>query len=153
MPAPLALAPIGVLAIVHPDGEPAVARAAAAIGVPMIRRTAATTSMEDVAAAIGDGPRWYQLLLAEGAASSRRQLPRAGGRSRLRRARASRSTRDMLGWRPRDLDNAYLPFLTGSATSNYLADPVFRARAGRSRSTTRPDAAVLHWAGSSATRR
>jgi hypothetical protein len=35
MPAPLLLAPIGVMSIVHPDGELAVARAAAELGVPM----------------------------------------------------------------------------------------------------------------------
>ena len=61
MPAPVALAPIGVLSIVHPDGESAVARAAAALGVPMVVSTAASTSLEDVAAAGGDGARWYQL--------------------------------------------------------------------------------------------
>ncbi len=36
MPAPLLLAPIGVQAVVHPDGELATARAAAAVGAPMI---------------------------------------------------------------------------------------------------------------------
>ena len=35
LPAPVALAPIGVQTIVHPDGELAVARAAAAVGLPM----------------------------------------------------------------------------------------------------------------------
>src|SRR5262245_1618892 len=36
LPAPLLLAPIGVQRIVHEDGELATARAAAAVGVPMI---------------------------------------------------------------------------------------------------------------------
>ena len=40
MPAPLLLAPIGVQSIVHPEGELAVARAAAAVGLPMILSTA-----------------------------------------------------------------------------------------------------------------
>ena len=57
MPAPVALAPIGVLGIVHPDGEAAVARAAASVGLPMVVSTAATTTLEDVAAAGGDAPR------------------------------------------------------------------------------------------------
>ena len=37
-PAPFLLAPIGVLSIAHPEGELAVARAAAATGVPMSSR-------------------------------------------------------------------------------------------------------------------
>ena len=61
MPAPVALAPVGVLGIVHPDGEAAVAVRQRALGVPMVVSTAASTTLEDVAAAGGDTPRWYQL--------------------------------------------------------------------------------------------
>jgi len=32
-----------------------------------------------------------------------------------------------LGWRPRDLQGAYLPFLRGEGVANYFSDPVFRA--------------------------
>jgi isopentenyl diphosphate isomerase/L-lactate dehydrogenase-like FMN-dependent dehydrogenase len=34
----------------------------------------------------------------------------------------------MLGWRDRDLQNAYLPFLQGEGLANYFTDPVFRAQ-------------------------
>src|SRR5690606_30711551 len=34
----------------------------------------------------------------------------------------------LLGWRPRDLDLAYLPFLRGLGLAQYLSDPVFRAK-------------------------
>ncbi len=61
MPAPVVLAPVGVLSIVHPDGESAVARAAASVGLPLVVSTAASTTLEDVARASGDGSRWYQL--------------------------------------------------------------------------------------------
>src|SRR3954447_18849100 len=61
LPSPLLLAPVGVQQIVHPDGELATARAAARAGVPMIHSTAASQSIEDVAAALGDTPRWFQL--------------------------------------------------------------------------------------------
>src|SRR2546421_4313166 len=61
MPAPVLLAPIGGQAVVHPDGELATARAAAALGIPMILSTAASNTIEDVALSNGDGPRWYQL--------------------------------------------------------------------------------------------
>ena len=76
--APFLLAPIGVLGIAHPDGEAAVARAAAAAGVPMILSTAASTSMEDVAAANGDGQRWYQLYWPKD-----REIGRASCRERV----------------------------------------------------------------------
>src|SRR3954452_14855210 len=61
MPAPLMLAPIGVQKVVHPDGELATARAAAALGVPMIASTASHFSLEEIAAAGGAAPRWFQL--------------------------------------------------------------------------------------------
>jgi isopentenyl diphosphate isomerase/L-lactate dehydrogenase-like FMN-dependent dehydrogenase len=32
----------------------------------------------------------------------------------------------LLGWRPRDLTTAYLPFLRGIGLANYTSDPVFR---------------------------
>ena len=32
----------------------------------------------------------------------------------------------MLGWRTRDLDLAYLPFLRGKGIAQYTSDPVFR---------------------------
>src|SRR5688572_1624582 len=61
LPSPVLLAPVGVQSIVHPDGELATARAAAALGVPMVLSTASSNTIEDVAAANGDGTRWYQL--------------------------------------------------------------------------------------------
>ena len=61
MPAPLMLAPVGVQSIVHPDGELAAARAAAALGLPFVLSTAASHSIEEVAEAMGEGSRWYQL--------------------------------------------------------------------------------------------
>lgn len=57
---PLLLAPCGFNGLAHPDGERAVARAAAAAGVIQVVSTAATTSLEDVAAAAA-GLRWFQL--------------------------------------------------------------------------------------------
>ena len=55
------LAPIGVQWILHKDGELAVARAARALGVPMILSTVSSYPMEEVADALGDTPRWFQL--------------------------------------------------------------------------------------------
>lgn len=55
LPAPMALAPVGVLSILHPDAEPAAARAAAARGIPYILSSASSTPMEQVAEAMGRG--------------------------------------------------------------------------------------------------
>src|SRR3954467_3649104 len=51
MTAPVMLAPVGVQSIIHPEGEVAAARAAAELGVPMVLSTAASNTIEDVAAA------------------------------------------------------------------------------------------------------
>jgi isopentenyl diphosphate isomerase/L-lactate dehydrogenase-like FMN-dependent dehydrogenase len=126
MPAPLLIAPIGVQSIVHEDGELAVARAAAATGIPMIASTASSFTMEAIAEASGeDAPRWYQLYWPRG-----REL----ARSHVERAEASGFTAIvvtldtwLLGWRPRDLQEAYLPFLESVGIANYLSDPVFRS--------------------------
>jgi len=59
---PLVLGPTGFTRMVHPDGELAVARAAAARGVPYTAATLGTTSLEDIAAA-GSPPQWFQLYV------------------------------------------------------------------------------------------
>jgi lactate 2-monooxygenase len=122
--APFLLAPVGVLGIAHTDGESAVARAAAATGVPMTLSTAASTAMESVAAASGDGQRWYQLYWPKDRAFTASLLGRAqaAGFSVLV---VTLDTR-ILAWRPRDLDHGYLPFLHGIGVQNYLSDPVFQ---------------------------
>lgn len=58
---PVVASPIGVQSIFHPDGECGVAEVCAEIGVPYIASTASAATMEDIAKANGDGPRWYQL--------------------------------------------------------------------------------------------
>lgn len=123
MPFPVALAPVGVLGIAHPGGESAVARASAALGVPVTLSTAASTTMEDVAAASGSGARWYQLYPPKDRdlCVSLMRRARAAGFSVLMITLDTR----MLAWRPRDLDQGYLPFLQGIGVQNYLSDPSF----------------------------
>jgi L-lactate dehydrogenase (cytochrome) len=62
LPLPLMLAPTGFTRIVAPDGELAVARAAAAADVPYTLSTMSTCSIEDVAAA-SEGPKWFQVYV------------------------------------------------------------------------------------------
>jgi lactate 2-monooxygenase len=124
MPAPLLLAPIGVQKVVHPDGELATARAAAAVGTPMIVSTASHFSLEEVAAAGGEAPRWFQLYWPNDPRLARSLVERA--------ERAGYGaivlTVDtfMPGWKARDLQQAWLPFLNGMGLANYFEDPVFR---------------------------
>jgi lactate 2-monooxygenase len=123
-PFPFLLAPVGVLSIAHPDGELAPARAAAAAGVPFVLSTAASHSIEEIAQEMGDAPRWFQLYWV-----SNREVVA----SLVRRAEAAGYgaivvTLDtlILGWRPRDLRNAYLPFRQGEGIAQFTSDPVFR---------------------------
>jgi lactate 2-monooxygenase len=80
--------------------------------------------MEQIVAAMGDAPRWYQLYF-----SSSNEL----ARSFVERAEACGCeaivlTLDttMLGWRLRDLDLAFLPFILGKGIAQYVSDPEFR---------------------------
>jgi L-lactate dehydrogenase (cytochrome) len=57
---PLVLAPTGFTRIAHPEGELAVARAAARAGVPYALSTLSTRSIEEVAKA-ADGTHWFQV--------------------------------------------------------------------------------------------
>ncbi len=125
MPAPLMLAPIGVQKVVHPDGELATARAAAALGLPMIASTASAFALEEIAEAGGEAPRWFQLYWPND-----REL----AASFVSRAEAAGYGAIVLtvdtfipGWKPRDLQQAWLPFLNGTGVANYFQDPVFRA--------------------------
>jgi lactate 2-monooxygenase len=125
-PFPFLLAPIGVLGIAHPDGELAPARAAAAARVPFVLSTAASHSLEEVAEAMGDAPRWFQLYWV----SDREVVASLVGRAEAAGYSAIVVTLDtlILGWRPRDLRLAYLPFRDGEGIAQFTSDPVFRAR-------------------------
>jgi lactate 2-monooxygenase len=125
MPAPLLLAPVGVQSIVHPEAELATGRAAASLAIPAILSTAASHSIEQVAEAMGAASRWYQLYWPKDRELAASFVHRAGDAGYA----AIVVTLDtwMLGWRPRDLQSAYLPFLKGEGVANYFSDPVFRA--------------------------
>jgi lactate 2-monooxygenase len=143
LPAPVLLAPIGVQTLAHPEGELAAVRAGAEVGVPFVASTAASHTIEQVAQAAGELPLWYQLYWPrdrELAQSFVRRAERAGYRAIV-------LTLDtwMLGWRPADLTNGFLPFLWGEGNCNYLLDPVFRA-ALPAPPEENVQAAIGHWA-------
>ncbi len=144
MPAPLLLAPIGVQKVVHPEGELATARAAAALGVPMIASTAAHFPLEEIAAAGGEAPRWFQLYWPDDPGLARSLV----GRAEAAGYEAIVLTVDTFipGWKPRDLQQAWLPFLQGMGLGNYFQDPVFRAALERTPEED-PGAATGHFLG------
>ena len=125
MPAPLMLAPIGVQKGAHEEGELATARAAAALGVPMIASTASAYTLEEIAAAGGaEAPRWFQLYWP----NDPELLESFVARAEAAGYGAIVVTVDTFipGWKPRDLQQAWLPFLEGMGNANYFQDPVFR---------------------------
>jgi isopentenyl diphosphate isomerase/L-lactate dehydrogenase-like FMN-dependent dehydrogenase len=123
--APVLTAPVGVQSIVHPDAEYAAAQVARELGLGMVLSTVSSHSLEDVAERNGGGLRWFQLYWPndDGVCASLLERAAAAG------YRALVVTLDtwMLAWRPRDLDNAYLPFLSGAGLANYFTDPAFLA--------------------------
>ena len=124
--APFWLGPVGVLSIAHEEKEVGAARGAAAAGVPFVLSSAASSSIEEVAEAMSDAARWFQLYWIndrEVAASFVRRAEAAGYGAIV-------VTLDtpVLAWRPRDLRQAYLPFIRGEGCAQFFTDPVFREK-------------------------
>ena len=128
LPAPLLLSPIGVLEMVHPEADRAVARAAAGLGLPMILSNQASVAMEDCAAEMGDGPRLFQLYWSTSDALVESFVARAERCGCAAIVLTLDTT--VLGWRPRDLDLGFLPFLRGQGIAQYTHDPEFRRSLG-----------------------
>jgi lactate 2-monooxygenase len=144
-PAPVFMAPIGVIGLCSQDGhgDLATARAAASAGVPMVASTLMADPMEDVAAEFGDTPGFFQLYTPadRDLAASLVQRAEAAGYQGIV------VTLDtwVPGWRPRDLATSNFPQLRGHCLANYTSDPVFRASLDQPPEEN-PQAAVLRWA-------
>ncbi|WP_395693411.1 alpha-hydroxy-acid oxidizing protein [Nocardioides sp.] len=145
LPAPVFLAPIGVLGVMTDDehGDVAAAAASAATGIPMVASTLMQDPLEEVAAALGDTPGFFQLYTPND-----REL----AESFVRRAEAAGFqgivvTLDTwtLGYRPRDLQHATFPQLRGYCLANYFSDPVFRSKLAAPPEED-PGAATMAWA-------
>ncbi|MFC4551519.1 MULTISPECIES: alpha-hydroxy-acid oxidizing protein [Halorussus] len=124
LPVPVALAPVGVQSIIHEGGELASARAAKDLEVPFVSSSAASATMEEVAEELGDATGWFQLYPSKDSDVTASFLDRAENAG----YEAVVMTLDTptMGWRERDVQNAYLPFLDGEGVANYLSDPAFR---------------------------
>jgi lactate 2-monooxygenase len=144
LPTPLFMAPIGVIGLCAQDGhgDIATAKAARALGVPMVASTLTEDPMEKVAAEFGDTPGFFQLYTP---------TDRALAESLVHRAEAAGFkgivvTLDtwVTGWRPRDLNVSNFPQLRGYALANYFSDPVFNKSLPKPLEQDRPGA-VMHW--------
>src|SRR5918992_1050403 len=136
LPGPFLIAPVGVLELAHREADRAVARAARSEGVPMIFSNQASAPMETCAELLGDGPRWFQLYWSR----SDELVESFVGRAEACGCSAIVVTLDttILGWRPRDLGPAFLPFLRGQGIAQYTSDPVFRRLAAESSGSDGP---------------
>lgn len=140
--APIMTSPIGVLEMMHQDADLAVARAAGRLRLPMIISSQASFPMEETAKANGDGPRFFQLYWGKSDALAESFVKRAEACG----CKAIFITLDtlVLGWRPRDLDLGFSPFLRGQGIAQYTSDPVFRSLLPQSPEEN-PQAAAFHF--------
>ncbi|MGB0863170.1 MAG: lactate 2-monooxygenase [Saprospiraceae bacterium] len=122
---PFLTCPIGVLELAHKEADTAVAKATSKLKIPMIFSNQASVPMEDCAAVMGDESRWFQLYWSKNNDLVKSLVQRAEKAG----CEAIVVTLDttMLGWRTKDLDAAYLPFLKGKGIAQYLSDPIFQA--------------------------
>lgn len=124
LPTPILIDPVGVLEMVHPLADVAVAKAAARLRTPYIFSNQASKPMEETASVMGDSPRWFQLYWSK----SNELVESLVNRAETCGCKALVVTLDttLLGWRTRDLDVAYLPFLEGKGIAQYTSDPIFQ---------------------------
>lgn len=124
--APLMLAPVGVQSIIHPEGAKASAEAATNLGIPFVHSTVSSFTIEDIADCTGRVAPWFQLYCSRVDSLNKSLINRAEEAGYQAIVITLDTT--IMGWRPRDLDNGYMPFLDGEGLANYTSDPVFRDR-------------------------
>lgn len=144
-PTPLFMAPIGLNGEASQDrhGDMEAARASALTGVPFCASTLANDPLEDVKAACGDTPAWFQLYTPRNRDLAESLISRAEDAG----YKALVVTLDtwVTGWRPRDLNASNFPQLRGKVLVNYFSDPVFRSLLAKPPEED-PAAAIFTWA-------
>jgi 4-hydroxymandelate oxidase len=122
---PVLLAPMAAQRLLHPDGEPAAARAAGAAGSVYCLSTRATADLAEVAAA-ATGPLWFQLYVERDRERSERVLARAAELG----FDAVLLTVDLpvAGRRERELRHGDFPFPEGVALVSHLGFDLERER-------------------------
>ena len=127
LPSPIFMAPIGLNGEMTQDrrGDIAAAQAAAETGVPFCASTLSNSPLEEVRAAAGETPSFFQLYTPKNRDLAQSLISRAEQSG----YQALVITLDtwLTGWRPRDLNTASFPQLRGKVLENYFSDPVFRS--------------------------
>jgi L-lactate dehydrogenase (cytochrome) len=122
---PFSFAPTGFTRLMNHEGERAVARVAASIGIPYALSTLGTTSIEDVATAAPTARKWFQLYVWR---------DRGAGEELMRRARDAGFEALMLtvdapvsGMRLRDVRNGFSipPTLTPKTVADIATHPAW----------------------------
>ena len=129
LPAPVVMAPVGVQTLFHPTGERATAKVFGEIGLPFTLSTATSTGFADTAKANGNGkPRWYQLYWPSDDDLTRSYL-RSAKENGYEVLVVTVDTWD-LGWRTRDLDQGFFPFIRGIGVQIGLEDACAHEKLG-----------------------
>jgi 4-hydroxymandelate oxidase len=102
---PIVVAPTAYQRLAHDEGEAATARGAAEAGALMVVSTLATTSLDDVATAAPDAPKWFQLYVFDDRGYAGELVDRAAAAGY--RALVLTVDAPVLGYRPRDERNAF----------------------------------------------
>jgi L-lactate dehydrogenase (cytochrome) len=129
---PLGLSPTGAIRVVHPDGELAVARAAARAGLVYAVPCMGSVLLEDVAAAVPpDATLWFQLYIWRDRALTRELVARA--RAAGYKAMVVTVDTPLSGARERDMANGMNipPKLTRAAAADAVRHPGWWIRFAR----------------------
>lgn len=124
--APIGFAPVGINKIYHDLAEVPVAKVAGELNLPYCLSTAGSTPIEKVAAANGNGPRFFQLYMPHDDELTLSLLNRAWNSG----FDALILTTDtwQLGWRHDDIAHSNYAFYRGIGAGLGLSDPVFQKR-------------------------
>lgn len=120
---PIFLSPIGVLCLAHKNADMAVAQAVNNMRTSWFISNQASRSMEQLAREMSNNPYGFQLYYSKNEKLSKSLVQRAEACGCQYIVVTLDTTR--LGWRPMDLEEGFLPFLTGRGLAQYTTDPVF----------------------------
>jgi lactate 2-monooxygenase len=121
---PFFLAPIGMQMLAHEEGETATAKAAASLEVPFIVSTVSTHSLETIAEAAPNGPKWFQLYFSSSNPALSFSMVERAEQAGYEAIVITVDT-VMAGWRETDMRNMFSPLSQGYGKGNYVHDPVF----------------------------
>lgn len=121
---PLMITPLGVQSLLHDEAELGTAAACEELAVPFILSSLSSHTMEEVADALGDTPKWFQFYWSNDRDVAESFLDRAedAGYDAI----VVTVDAPTLGFRERLIERGYYPFLAGEGVANYFSDPAFR---------------------------